>query len=138
MAVWWHMDKIILLKTKLKWQPSGHLNCQKPCVAKLYQHNRFHDTLHILTETLLGYNWTSTYCLLLPTNAAPVIILLAFITLRIMTLVLTLVDVTQNFAIKPFKEQSWLSWLVRGFLSERSPVRSSVTSTSASTFFWSV
>ena len=30
------------------------------------------------------------------------------------------------------EEQSWLSWLVRGFLSERSPVRSSVTSTPAS------
>ena len=33
-----------------------------------------------------------------------------------------------------FEEQSWLSWLVRGFLSWRSPVRSSMTSTSASTF----
>ena len=33
---------------------------------------------------------------------------------------------------EPLKEQSWLSWLVRGFQSERSPVRSSVTSTSAS------
>ena len=32
------------------------------------------------------------------------------------------------------QKQSWLSWLVRGFLSERSPVRSSVISTSASTF----
>ena len=31
-------------------------------------------------------------------------------------------------------EQSWLSWLVPGFWSERSPVRSSVTSTSVSTF----
>ena len=35
-------------------------------------------------------------------------------------------------------EQSWLRWLVRGFRSERSLVRSSVTSTSVSTFLCSV
>ena len=33
------------------------------------------------------------------------------------------------------KEEQWLSWLVCGFLSKRSPVRYSVTSTSASTHF---
>ena len=32
------------------------------------------------------------------------------------------------------EKESWLRWLVRGFRSERSHVRSSVTSTSLSTF----